>query len=114
MEIDEPVPLVRRFSPIFQSDVDSDERDVLELLGHTNIKAWEEIGVFWQDDCEETPMKKSRYTERQIVNILKQADAGMQVKEICRKYGDDKDNHNCEVRCPPLYGVAIFWAISCS
>ena len=32
-------------------------------------------------------MKKSRYTERQIVNILKQADAGMQVKEICRKYG---------------------------
>ena len=32
-------------------------------------------------------MKKSRYTEHQIVNILKQADAGMQVKEICRKYG---------------------------
>ena len=32
-------------------------------------------------------MKKSRYTEHQIVNILKQADAGMKVKEICRKYG---------------------------
>ena len=32
-------------------------------------------------------MKKSRYTERRIVDILKQADAGMRVKEICRKYG---------------------------
>ncbi len=32
-------------------------------------------------------MKKSRYTEHQIVNILKRADAGMRVKEICRKYG---------------------------
>ena len=32
-------------------------------------------------------MKKSRFSEQQIVNILKQADAGMKVKEICRKYG---------------------------
>ena len=32
-------------------------------------------------------MKKSRYAEHQIVNILKQADAGLKVKEICRKYG---------------------------
>ena len=32
-------------------------------------------------------MKKSRYTEHQIVNILKQADAGLKVKEICRQYG---------------------------
>ena len=32
-------------------------------------------------------MKRSKYSESQIVGILKEADAGMQVKEICRKYG---------------------------
>lgn len=32
-------------------------------------------------------MKKSKYTESQIVAILKEADAGVLVKDICRKYG---------------------------
>ena len=32
-------------------------------------------------------MKKSRFTETQIVAILNETDAGVQVKDICRKHG---------------------------
>lgn len=32
-------------------------------------------------------MKKSRFTETQIVSILKQVDAGVPVKDICRQAG---------------------------
>jgi putative transposase len=32
-------------------------------------------------------MKKRRFTETQIVSILKESDAGMLVKDICRKHG---------------------------
>ena len=32
-------------------------------------------------------MKKSKFSESQIVSVLKESDAGMKVKDICRKYG---------------------------
>ncbi|WP_181257728.1 transposase [Vibrio splendidus] len=32
-------------------------------------------------------MKKSRYTESQIVKILKEIEAGVKVADVCREYG---------------------------
>lgn len=32
-------------------------------------------------------MKRSRFTETQIISILKEADAGAKVKDLCRKHG---------------------------
>ena len=32
-------------------------------------------------------MKKTRFTETRIVAVLKEADAGMKVKDLCRKHG---------------------------
>jgi len=32
-------------------------------------------------------MKQTRFTETQIVAILKEADSGMLVKDVCRKHG---------------------------
>jgi putative transposase len=34
-----------------------------------------------------TDMKTSRYSEEQIIGFLKQAEAGMPIKELCRKGG---------------------------
>lgn len=32
-------------------------------------------------------MKKSRYTESQIIGVLKEVDAGRKVEEVCRQHG---------------------------
>jgi putative transposase len=35
----------------------------------------------------EGSMKRSRFTETQIIAILKEADSGVTVKDVCRKHG---------------------------
>ena len=40
-------------------------------------------------------MKKSKFTEEQIISILKEQEEGMKVSEICRKHGiADQTFHN--------------------
>jgi putative transposase len=36
---------------------------------------------------EEIPMKESRFTEAQIMGVLRQAEGGMPVPELCRAHG---------------------------
>jgi putative transposase len=38
-------------------------------------------------NTEERYVKKTRFSEEQIVRILKEVDAGVKVAETCRKYG---------------------------
>ena len=39
----DPVPVVRRFSPIRPSSSDSDERQIQAILGFGNLATWEQI-----------------------------------------------------------------------
>jgi putative transposase len=44
-------------------------------------------------------MKKTRYSEEQIIGILKEAEAGIPVTELCRKYGiSDATYYNWKAR----------------
>jgi len=43
--------------------------------------------LFTLDDEEENTMKKSRFSEEQIIGILVEQESGMKVSELCRKHG---------------------------
>jgi putative transposase len=44
-------------------------------------------------------MKKVRYSEEQIIGILKEAEAGISVPELCRKYGlSDQTYYNWKAK----------------
>jgi len=42
---------------------------------------------FSRNLTEEVPLKKSRFTDSQIIAILKQAESGTPVPELCREHG---------------------------
>jgi len=42
--------------------------------------------AFWQDSNQEVLMKRSRFTETQIISILKEADVGVKAKDIYRRH----------------------------
>jgi len=44
-------------------------------------------------------MKKSRHSEEQIINILKEAEAGIAITELCRKHGiSDQTYYNWKAK----------------
>jgi hypothetical protein len=38
---------------------------------------------------------KKRFTEAQIVGFLREADAGLPVKDLCRKHGSQRPANTC-------------------
>ena len=66
---------------------------------------------------QEVLMKRTRFSESQIVAILRQADAGIKVKDLCREHGISEatyDNWNAKYgRWKWLIGNNRIWGQGC-
>ena len=62
---------------------------LLYLLGHVDLLPLDATtGKLVKSVSEgETDVKKKRFSEQQIIGFLKEAEAGVPVKELCRKHG---------------------------
>ncbi len=50
-------------------------------------------------------MKSNRFSEEQIVGVLKEVEAGAKVMDVCRKYGiSDATYYNCKAK---YYGMEV-------
>ncbi len=53
-------------------------------------------------------MKRSRFSEAQIVAVLKEAEVGRPVAEVCRKHGiSDANYYNWKARYGGGFGVGV-------
>ena len=48
---------------------------------------------------------KRRYTEEQIIGFLREADAGLPVKELCRKHGFSEPSYSRTTKAMRLAGA---------
>ena len=62
-------------------------------------------------------MKKQRFTEEQIIAVLKEQEAGMKVADLCRKYGISEATfcryrintpHKCRLNLPQFAPPPVF------
>ena len=55
-------------------------------------------------------MKRKRFTEEQIIGVLKESEAGAKTKELCRKHGISDATFHLFVATTPKVKVMVIYA----